>query len=68
MQLGDAVHEALARLGITDERVAAWVGRECGGCRRRQDKLNALGQWAARVLRGRADRAVEYLESLIRED
>ena len=68
VQLGDAIHEALTRAGITDERVARWVGRECGGCRRRQEKLNALGQWAARVLRGRLDRAAEYLDDLLGED
>ena len=68
MQLGDAIGEALSRVGITDDRVARWLGRECGGCRSRRDKLNALGSWASRVARGGWDRARAALDLLIEED
>jgi hypothetical protein len=42
---GDKVKEGLDRVGITQEFAAQWLG--CGGCRGRQEKLNALGAWAA---------------------
>lgn len=47
--LGDAVESALTRIGISRERVEAWLGRPCG-CAERKEKLNRLGRWAARVL------------------
>lgn len=56
MGLGDVVEKALATAGITPARVERWLGRECGGCKRRQDKLNQLGYWALAVLRGKAGR------------
>lgn len=56
MGLGDVVERALTVAGITEERVSRWLGQECGGCKRRRDKLNQLGYWALAVLRGRAGR------------
>jgi len=56
VRLGDAVEKALATVGITQERVSRWFGHDCGGCKRRQDKLNQLGYWASAVLRGKAGR------------
>lgn len=67
MPLGDAIHEALTQVGITDDRVARWLGRECSGCQRRREKLNALGAWAARIVRGGWDRAREKLDRLIED-
>jgi hypothetical protein len=52
MGLGDVVEAALSKIGLTKERVESWVGGPCG-CRERQEKLNALGNWAWRVVRGR---------------
>lgn len=49
--LGDAIAEALKIVGITPERVEAWLGRPCG-CLRRQRKLNRLGRWARQTLAG----------------
>jgi hypothetical protein len=63
MGLGDAVHEALAVVGVTPERVEKLLGHDCG-CEERRAKLNQLGWWAARVIRGRVERAKEYLEEL----
>ncbi len=64
--LGDAVESALSLVGITKERVSSWIGRGCG-CKERQEKLNALGSWAMRVLRGRIDKAQEYLDKLMEQ-
>ncbi len=47
--LGDLVKSALSLVGITEERVTAWLGK-CG-CAERREKLNRLGAWAQRVLR-----------------
>ena len=66
MKLGDAVHDALKLVGVTPDRVERWLGRECGGCERRRQKLNRLGAWAARVIGGRTARAKEYLEEMLR--
>ena len=65
MGLGDAVEKALSAVGVTKERVEAWVGGPCG-CEERRDKLNALGAWAARVLGGKTDRAREHLAAIVR--
>lgn len=67
MPLGDAVGKALAIVGITDERVSAWVGSPCR-CPERRAKLNALHGWAARILAGRTRRAAEYLDGIMGED
>lgn len=65
MNLGDHVHDALSAVGITPARVAAWLGRSCGGCEERRQRLNALGAWVARWAAGKRDRAKEHLERMI---
>lgn len=60
LPLGDAIEKALSSVGVTKERVTAWLGG-CGGCKERQEKLNALGMWAA----SKAGRTREFLERLI---
>ena len=62
--LGDVIHNALAILGITTERVEQWVGKPCG-CIERISKLNSLGRWAVRVIAGKTERAEEFLERII---
>lgn len=61
--LGDLIETALKRVGITQESVERFVGGPCG-CKERRDKLNALDAWARRILKGRIDRAREYLFKL----
>jgi hypothetical protein len=51
--LGDLIHKALKTCGITDDRVAQWLGKSCSGCKERRDKLNRLTWWAIRVLSGK---------------
>jgi len=52
--LGDQIESLLATFGITKDRVEEWVGGPCG-CTERQQKLNALGEWAASAAdRGKA--------------
>lgn len=60
MGLGDAIERALRVVGVTPERVSAWVGKPCN-CEERKERLNALGWWAARVLSGHTSHAAEYL-------
>lgn len=62
--LGDVIESALSAVGVTKERVEAFVGRPCG-CRERQEKLNALGAWAKRVVGGKVEKAKEYLEGIL---
>lgn len=68
MGLGDAVHAALEAVGVTDDRVVRWLGQTCGGCAARRERLNQLGWWAARVLRGQTARAREHLEGILNDD
>jgi hypothetical protein len=58
--LGDAVHEALSRAGISPAAVERLLGRPCH-CPERQEALNALHLWAVRVLRGHVENAESYL-------
>jgi len=44
--LGDAISSALSAIGITEERVSAWLGKPCG-CGARKKKLNDLHTWFA---------------------
>ncbi len=60
---GDAIASALAAVGITEERVSAWVGGECG-CAERRERLNRLGAWAASFLIGKP---TEKIDDIIRE-
>lgn len=65
-ELGDVVESALARVGITSDRVSNWIGRPCG-CEERKQKLNQLSAWARRVLRGKKDNAQKYLDEILKE-
>lgn len=67
MGLGDHIERALSLVGVTPDLVESWVGRPCG-CQERKDKLNALGHWAGRVLRGRVGQAREYLLQVMNHD
>jgi len=62
--LGDHVEQALTAVGITSERVEKWLGRPCN-CKKRKEKLNRLGAWAMRIVRGDTENAEEYLEDMI---
>lgn len=54
MRLGDLVEKALQKVGITEARVSAFLGPNCG-CKKRKEKLNQLGAWAQRVFNGDAN-------------
>lgn len=58
--LGDAVKAALTAVGVTEERVAAWVGGPCG-CKERREKLNALDAWARGAASAAAHTALHAL-------
>lgn len=60
MNLGDKIESALQLVGITPERVERFLGPECG-CKERQERLNAISAWAARVLKKGTLKAEEYL-------
>ena len=51
--LGDMASAALAKVGITEDRVTDWLGRPCG-CNERRLKLNQFGQWVTNLLGGSA--------------
>lgn len=61
--LGDRVARALEAVGVTKDRVSAWLGDCC--CEERRQKLNQLDLWARRVISGKIGRAREYLERII---
>jgi hypothetical protein len=58
------VEMALAKAGITSERVSAWLGRPCH-CGERKDRLNALSFWAAAVVENQIQEAKEILDRII---
>jgi hypothetical protein len=64
--LGDAVKEALVRVGVTEDRVSRFLGFPCG-CGERAEKLNLLHSWSKRVLMGKVDRAKELLNRILEE-
>jgi len=64
--LGDRVERALQIVGITPQRVERLLGRPCK-CLERKQKLNTLGRWASRVLRGKTDNAETYLNNLLED-
>lgn len=55
---GDLIASALSSVGITEERVAAWVGGECQ-CAARREKLNRLGAWAKSLLKGETSENID---------
>lgn len=61
---GTAVSKALAQVGITEDRVSAWLGRpcRCGEYRRRMDKLSL---WAAAKLTGKTPPDDEEMTRLL---
>lgn len=48
LMLGDEVERALSVVGVTQERVRAWLG-DCN-CEERKKRLNELGTWATRAI------------------
>ena len=64
--IGTAVESALSLVGISSERVETWLGKPCN-CKERKEKLDQLGHWASRVLRGRTKQAKEFLFRMIDE-
>jgi hypothetical protein len=67
MLLGDAIEQALTKVGITSEKVSAFLGRPCS-CKKRRDKLNRLHSWAARVLSGKTEDAEKHLDKITGEE
>lgn len=63
-QFGDSIEQALIILGVTKERVSKWLGKPCN-CEERQRKLNELGTWAVRVVKGKTSGAIDYLNHII---
>lgn len=62
--LGDAIGEALARVGVTEDRVSKWLGKPCG-CWRRKRKLNRLSKWAELQVGATVEEATEMLRRTV---
>lgn len=67
MKLGTTISKALAAVGVTEDLVTLWLGEPCG-CPERIAKLDAVGAWAERVVRGKVEKAVHYLNELLTPD
>jgi len=67
--LGDHVEVMLSRVGITQERVGKWLGKEggCAGCDRRKKWLNKLHLWAENFMGKSAEVARDALQQLFDE-
>jgi hypothetical protein len=63
--LGDKIESALNSLGITKDRVEKFVGGPCG-CEERKQRLNQLGWWALRVIKGKSSSPISELEGIIK--
>jgi len=63
-KIGDVIHTALETVGVTTDRVSKWLGKPCN-CPERREKLNQLHRWAERIIAGRIDKAITYLEQII---
>jgi hypothetical protein len=66
MKLGTNIEAALRMIGLTSERVEAWLGRPCG-CKERVEKLDQLGMWAKRVLRAKTQSPHDELEGILKQ-
>jgi len=64
MLLGDRVRDALELAGIDEPMVSRIMGEDCC-CEERRRKLNVLGRWAERIIRGNLHRAEEYLRKIL---
>lgn len=65
-RLGDFISRALGIVGVTEERVSYLLGSGCR-CRDRRERYNRLGIWAARVVKGKVEKAREYLAEILDE-
>jgi hypothetical protein len=65
--LGDTVSTALESVGITDQRVSQWLGKQCH-CPERKERLNQLDRWARQVIAGKLVEARMYLNQLLESD
>lgn len=64
LRLGDRAEALLQRVGITKERVSAWMGKPCG-CPERKAKMNELSDWVENAAKESVDRAKSWLERLL---
>lgn len=67
MNLGDKIESALQSVGVDKALAEKWLGPECG-CDYRKERLNLLGQWAAKTLSGSFKKAKEYLLLVLEEE
>ena len=65
--LGDAIKETLSAIGITQERVSSWMGRECG-CAARQEKMNKLDELVRRKASDGLEAAKGWFKKLIGDE
>lgn len=63
--LGDAVKQGLELVGVTEDRVRAWLGDCC--CEERREKLNQLDAACRRIVRGRIEWGRNYLAELLEQ-
>ena len=62
--LGTLIESALKTVGVTSERVSAFLGRPCK-CPERVEKLNSISNWARMTVKDKLQDAKEQLERLI---
>ena len=61
--LGDLIEGALSKVGITHDRVGAWLGRPCG-CAERKRRLNRLFSWARSIEETPPEEAAAKVEEI----
>jgi hypothetical protein len=65
--MGDRVHNALSKIGITPARVSRWLGRPCG-CKERVEKLNSLHAWVRKSTTQTVEKSKKFLLRIIGEN
>ncbi|MFA5376320.1 MAG: hypothetical protein WC455_11300 [Dehalococcoidia bacterium] len=63
--LGDVLEAALSKVGITHDRVDAWLGRPCG-CAERKERLNRLFSWARSIGETPPEEAAAKVEEIFK--
>jgi hypothetical protein len=63
-QFGDNLEKALQIAGITHGLVEKFAGPNCG-CADRRERLNQLGIWIRRTIRGKSSNPSAELDSII---
>lgn len=60
LRLGSLIAAGLMYVGVTEERVKKFIGKDCG-CAARKSKLDAVGEGVTNAIQATANRAIDAI-------